>query len=69
MEQRFIDMAKEFVEKEKEFHLGFLPTEQSNPLTKTLEKDFLADPVQGVRTLQKCDRNVLEMVKRVFASK
>ena len=69
MEQKFIDMAKDFVENEKQFHLGFLPTEQSNPLTKTLEKDFRSDPVQGVRTLQKCDRNVLEMLKKVFASK
>ena len=69
MDQKFIDMAKDFVENEKEFHLGFLPTEQSNPLTKTLEKDFLSDPVSGVRTLQKCDRNVLQMLKKVFASK
>lgn len=69
MEQRFLDMAKDFVENEKQFHLGFLPTEQSNPLTKTLEKDFLEDPVKGVATLQRCDRNVLEMVKRVFAGK
>ena len=40
MEQKFIDMARDFVENEKQFHLGFLPTEQSNPLTKTLEKHY-----------------------------
>ena len=25
--------ARDFIENEKQFHLGFLPTEQSNPIT------------------------------------
>ena len=28
--------AREFIEKEKQFHLGAIPTEQSNPLTRGL---------------------------------
>jgi hypothetical protein len=32
--------ARNFIENEKQFHLGFLPTEQSNPITATLEDDF-----------------------------
>ena len=29
--------ARDFVDNEKQFHLGFLPTEQSNPITATHE--------------------------------
>lgn len=32
--------ARDFIENEKQFQLGFLPTEQSNPITATLEEDF-----------------------------
>ena len=32
--------ALDFIENEKQFHLGFLPTEQSNPLTKNLDKEL-----------------------------
>jgi len=32
--------ARDFIDNEKQFHLGFLPTEQSNPITATLEEDF-----------------------------
>lgn len=53
-----------FIENEKQFHLGFLPTEQSSPLTKNLDKEFAASSVDGVRCLQRVDRNVLEMAKR-----
>ena len=58
-----------FVEHEKAFHLGFLPTEQSHVLTRTLEEDFAKSPADGVRTLQRVDREVLKMAKNVFAGK
>lgn len=58
-----------FVEHEKAFHLGFLPTEQSHPLTRTLEEDFAKSPADGVRTLQRVDREVLKMAKNIFAGK
>ncbi|MCQ2377586.1 MAG: hypothetical protein MJ016_00035 [Victivallaceae bacterium] len=60
--------AERFLREEKEFHLGFLPTEQSHPLTKNMESDFLCDTEKGVRTLQSPDRAVLEMARRVFKS-
>ena len=41
--------AMNFIENEKQFHLGFLPTEQSSPLTKNLDKEFAASSVDGVR--------------------
>ncbi len=60
--------AEDFVENEKQFHLGFLPTEQSNSLSRTLESDFRQSPVLGVRTLQRVDREVLPMLQRVYQS-
>ena len=59
--------ADEFITREQQFHLGFLPTEQSNPLTRTMEADFRHSTADGVKTLQRADRPVLEMAKRILA--
>ncbi len=32
--------AMHFIENETQFHLGFLPTEQSSPLTRNLDREF-----------------------------
>ena len=64
----FERQADDFITNERQFHLGFLPTEQSNPLTRSMEKDFKSSTVAGVRTLQSADRPVLEMAKRVWRS-
>ena len=40
--------ARDFIDNEKQFHLGFLPTEQSNPITATLEEDFKRSTLAGV---------------------
>ena len=40
--------AREFVEGQKSFRLGFLPTERSNPITASLEDDFRRSSVAGV---------------------
>ena len=61
-------LAREFMENEKQFHLGFLPTEQSSPLTRNLDNEFAKSTCDGVRNLQSVDRNVLAMAKRMFAS-
>ncbi len=59
--------ARHFIDNETEFHLGFLPTEQSNPLTRTMERDFAASTAAGIRTLQRPDRDVLTMARRTLA--
>ena len=41
--------ARDFIDNEKQFHLGFLPTEQSNPITATLEEDFKRSTRAGVQ--------------------
>ena len=60
--------ALDFIENEKQFHLGFLPTEQSSPLTRNLDREFARATADGVKNLQSVDRNVLSMAKRIFAS-
>ena len=68
MSEASTKQALHFLEEEKQFHLGFLPTEQSNPLTRDLDARFAAATTDGIACLQRVDRNVLEMAKRVFAS-
>ena len=59
--------ARDFVENEKQFHLGFLPTEQSNPITATLEEDFARSTLAGVQCLQRGDRQIPITMRHVFA--
>ena len=68
MSEKALKAAMDFMENEKQFHLGFLPTEQSSPITRGLDEKFASSCEAGVRNLQEVDRNVLEMAKRIFAS-
>lgn len=58
--------AREFVENQKSFRLGFLPTEQSNPITASLERDFKRSFVDGVECLQRADRQVPIAMRHVM---
>jgi N-acetylmuramic acid 6-phosphate etherase len=60
--------ARKFMEDEKEFHLGFLPTEQPNTKTMTLDKAFLSSTEDGVRMLHAVDQNIVPMAERIFKS-
>ena len=60
--------AHDFVENERQFQLGFLPTEQSNPITATLEEDFRRSTLAGVQCLQRGDRQIPITMRHVFAS-
>jgi len=68
MSEKSLRQALDFIENEKQFHLGFLPTEQSSPLTRHLDREFARSSVDGVKNLQSVDRNVLAMAKWIFAS-
>ncbi len=59
--------TRDFVDNEKQFHLGFLPTEQSNPITATLEDDFRRSTLAGVQCLQRGDRQMPIVMRHVFA--
>ncbi|MBU2904105.1 hypothetical protein KO529_04855 [Arenibacter algicola] len=56
-----------FLYNEKQFHLGVLPTEQSNPKTYNLDLTFASNPSEGVKMLLSVDRDVQEMAERVIA--
>jgi len=60
--------ARDFIDNEKQFHLGFLPSEQSNPITATLEADFARSTLAGVQCLQRGDRQIPITMRHVFAS-
>ena len=60
--------ARDFIDNEKQFQLGFLPTEQSNPITATLEDDFKRSTLAGVQCLQRGDRQMPITMRHVFAS-
>ena len=62
------ERARRFVEDEKAFHLGFLPTEQSNPITATLEEDFRRSTLAGIQCLQRADRQIPITMRHVFSS-
>ena len=59
--------AHDFIDNEKQFQLGFLPTEQANPITATLEEDFRRSTVAGVQCLQRADRQIPIVMRHVFA--
>ncbi|MBE6393211.1 MAG: sugar phosphate isomerase [Lentisphaerae bacterium] len=61
--------AADFIKNETQFHLGFLPTEQSHPRSVDLEKNFRQSTVAGVKTLQDIDRDVLVMAQKVLKSR
>lgn len=61
--------ARDFIDNEKQFQLGFLPTEQSNPITATLEDDFKRSTLAGVQCLQRGDRQMPITMRHVFAGR
>ena len=61
--------AHDFIDNEKQFQLGFLPTEQSNPITATLEDDFRRSTLAGVQCLQRGDRQMPITMRHVFAGR
>ncbi len=60
--------AQHFLENEKQFHLGFLPTEQSNPKTRNLDQKFAKSTAEGIKNLQTIDRDVALAAAGIFAS-
>lgn len=60
--------AENFLNNEKQFHLGMLPTEQSNPKTRGLDRKFASSPAEGIGLLLSVDRDVQAMAKEVLAS-
>jgi len=62
------EQVEHFINNEKQFHLGALPTEQSNPKTKNLSQTFQQSTPKGVQLLQSVDRDVVTMLDSVLNS-
>ncbi len=63
------ERAIHFLENEKQFHLGMLPTEQSNPKTRGLDRVFKKSTAKGVEMLFSVDEDIIPMAERIFAGK
>ena len=58
--------AENFLNNEKQFHLGMLPTEQSNPKTRDIDLTFEKNPANGVATLLSVDRDIQTMASKIL---
>ena len=58
--------SRDFVENEKQFHLGVIPTEQSNPLTRNLSAKIMKDTAEGIRTILAADVNIPQVAAACF---
>ena len=59
--------AEHFLTNEKQFHLGMLPTELSNPKTADIDSVFADNTAAGVSLLLSVDCDVAKMAQRVLA--
>ena len=62
------EKARHFLENEKAFRLGMLPTEQSHPKTASLSTTMAASTVDGVRMLMQVDDDIPPAMTQVAAS-
>lgn len=60
------EATKDFLENEKQFHLGVIPTEQSNPLTKNLSATIAKSTAEGVKTILSADCNIAKVARGQF---
>ena len=58
--------AEHFLNNEKQFHLGILPTEQSNPKTRNLDSIFDSNPMDGVKALLSVDRDIPPVAEKTL---
>ena len=64
--QNYKEASKDFLENEKQFHLGVIPTEQSNPLTKNLSATIAKDTAKGVKTILSADKYIAKKASEQF---
>jgi len=60
------EASKDFIENEKQFHLGVIPTEQSNPRTRNLSATIMKDTVEGVKTILSADTDIPTVTAAAF---
>lgn len=60
------EASKHFLENEKQFHLGVIPTEQSNPRTKNMSATIAKDTAEGVKTILSADTDIPTVAANAF---
>lgn len=60
------DAAKDFIENEKQFHLGVIPTEQSNPRTRNLSATIAKDTAAGIKMILSADTDIPTVTAKAF---
>lgn len=65
----YLDASKDFLENEKQFHLGVIPTEQSNPKTKNLSATIMKSTAEGVKTILSADEDIAKVAAGQFKTK
>jgi N-acetylmuramic acid 6-phosphate etherase len=61
-------LSKDFLENEKQFHLGVIPTEQSNPLTREMSAAFAKSTADGIRMILTADENISKVAMTAYES-
>ncbi len=62
----YLEASKDFLENEKQFHLGVIPTEQSNPKTRNLSATIAKDTAAGVKTILSADEDIAKVALGQF---
>ncbi|MBR2467312.1 MAG: hypothetical protein IKB38_10855 [Clostridia bacterium] len=68
MERKAAELSIDFLENEKQYRLGFVEAEQSNPLTKTLGETFVKSTKDGIEMLLSVDRALYSPIKNALFS-
>jgi N-acetylmuramic acid 6-phosphate etherase len=63
------EASKHFLENEKQFHLGVIPTEQSNPRTRNLSSTIAKDTKEGARVILSADTDIPSVVATAMKTK
>ena len=64
LQARAREQAHRFIQEERQFHLGFLPTEQSHPLTRSFAQTIQGNASEGVRQLLLVDSELPSVARR-----
>jgi len=62
------EKAEQFIREEKQFHLGFLITEQSHPRTRGLSTVLAQNTAQGLDMLYSVDEDIPPVLDKILAS-
>jgi len=63
------EASKHFLENETQFHLGVIPTEQSNPRTRNLSSAIAKDTKAGAKIILSADTDIPKVVAKAMKTK